>query len=177
VHNHSSTPQVDAWNLWCVFCFHLAFKNVKLHSQNIALIFFTAWSLWARAIPKSRLHLGLASCTLISVILSPLHEKCLLLCYLPGSYVLKSNSTGAQYVNLQIKIRWRKVKTCWFGPDNDFGPTFFHSFLRLMHSKAPHAEEDCNNYDMTAAPCFWLANHDALLLVVFPCICSPVLIL
>jgi hypothetical protein len=70
---------------------------------------------------------------------------------LPGSYVLKSNSTGAQNVILQIKIRWRKVKHAGLAQKND--------------------------YDITAAPCFWLANHFGLLLVVSPYISSPVLIL
>jgi hypothetical protein len=137
VHNHSSTPQVDAWFLWCVFWFHLALKNVKPYSRNIALISSTTWRLWARALPKSSLHLGLASCTLISVTLSPLHEKCLLLCYLPGSYVLKSNSTGAQNVILQIKIRWRKVKTCWFGWEKWFWTNIFAQFAKSNAQQSP----------------------------------------
>jgi hypothetical protein len=101
------------------------------------LIFFTPWSLRARALTKSRLHLGLASCTLISVILSPLHEKCILLCYLPGSYVLKGNSTGAQHAILQIKIRWRKVKTCWFGPEKWFWTHFFSQFAKANAQQSP----------------------------------------
>jgi hypothetical protein len=84
------------------------------------------------------------------------------------------------------KLDEEKSKHAGLAEKNDFGPTFLHSLLSLMHSKAPPAkeecappsqEEECNKYDMTAAPCFWLANHDGLLLVVSPYICSPVLIL
>jgi hypothetical protein len=54
----------------------------------------------------------------------------------------------------KLKLDEEKSKHAGLAQKNDFGPTFFHSLLRLMHSKAPHAEEDCNKYDMTAAPCF-----------------------
>jgi len=57
VHNHSSTPQVGAWFLWCVFWFHLAFKNVKPYSLNIALIIFSAKPV-GKSITKIKLALG-----------------------------------------------------------------------------------------------------------------------
>jgi len=41
-------------------------------------------------------------------------------------------------MNLQIKIGWRKVKTCWFGTAKWFGPCIFAQFAEAgkMHIKA-----------------------------------------
>jgi hypothetical protein len=42
----------------------------------------------------------------------------------------KSNSTSAQHVTMQIKIGWRKVKTCWFGLVKWFWPSIFAHFAK-----------------------------------------------
>jgi hypothetical protein len=68
----------------------------------------------------------------------------------------KSNSTGAQYVTLQIKIGWREVKTYLLDSEEWFWPTFLHSLLRLVKGTAKQtpAGEECNKYALTAALCF-----------------------
>jgi hypothetical protein len=50
----------------------------------------------------------------------------------------KSNSSGAQYVTLQIKIGWREVKTCQFGLAKWFWPNIFAQFPEAgkSHNKA-----------------------------------------
>jgi hypothetical protein len=42
-----------------------------------------------------------------------------------------------------------------------FGPVFLHSVLRLVKgtAQAAIAWKECNKYDLTAAPYFWLDNH------------------
>ncbi len=43
-----------------------------------------------------------------------------------------SNSTGAQYLTLQIKIGWRKVNNASLAYQNGFAPPLLHSLLRLV---------------------------------------------
>jgi hypothetical protein len=42
-----------------------------------------------------------------------------------------------------------------------FGPAFLQSVLRKVKgtAKAATAWKECNKYDLTTAPYFWLANH------------------
>jgi hypothetical protein len=72
-------------------------------------------------------------------------------------FMIKSIPTGALYVTLHIKIRWRKVKICGLSSGNWF---FFCKFARTAEAskKRAPAREECNKYDRTAFPCFWLAN-------------------
>jgi hypothetical protein len=69
----------------------------------------------------------------------------------------------AQYVTLQIEIGWRKAKICRFGSTKWYWPNVFHSLLRLVNGTVkPNtvpAREECNKYDRTAAPCFWLVCY------------------
>jgi hypothetical protein len=44
-----------------------------------------------------------------------------------------------------------------------FGPAFLYSLLRLVKGIAKLntcQREECNKYDLTAAPCSWLADHN-----------------
>jgi hypothetical protein len=77
--------------------------------------------------------------------------------------VCESTSSSALCVTLQIKIWWRKVKTYWFGSTKCFLVQRFCTVSggleRTLQTLTP-AREECNKYDLTAAPSFWLANHD-----------------
>lgn len=61
--------------------------------------------------------------------------------WIGGSVLLpvltKSNSIGAQYVTLQMKIRWKEVKICRFVSAKwVLCPAIFHSLLRLVRGTA-----------------------------------------
>jgi hypothetical protein len=67
----------------------------------------------------------------------------------------KSSSSDAQYVSLEFLnlIGRIKVKTCQFGSTT---PCIFAQFVEAgkRHSKLVYLLEECNKYDVTAAPCF-----------------------
>ncbi len=73
------------------------------------------------------------------------------------SYWCKSNSISAPYVNLQTRNGWKKVETCQFGSAKWFWPSNFcivcWGQYKAQQSLTP-AREECNKYDLTAAPCF-----------------------
>jgi hypothetical protein len=67
-----------------------------------------------------------------------------------------------QYVSLHIKIGWRKVKTSPLGSVRWFWPSTFPrlAVIGKRHSKVVDPQDECNNYYLIAAPCFWLANRN-----------------
>jgi hypothetical protein len=72
--------------------------------------------------------------------------------------MLYEHSHSAQYGTLQSKNGWRKVNICWFGLGKWlFSCIFAEAGKKGQQSCAP-AREECNKYDLIAAPCFWLAN-------------------
>ncbi len=84
------------------------------------------------------------------------------------------------------KLDWRKVKTCWFDLyQNGFYLSQKNCTVDCGWKKAQQiltpARKECNKLDLTAASCFWLANHNnclgALLLVVSHLFANPVLVL
>jgi hypothetical protein len=70
----------------------------------------------------------------------------------------KSISSGASYVILHSKIRWRKVKTMrvWLRKIS------LHSLQGLVKGSRMlcTCTKECNKFDLTAAQCFWLAYHN-----------------
>ncbi len=74
----------------------------------------------------------------------------------------------------------KKVKTRWFGSAKWFWPGIFVARFAEAGKKAQRScvptREECNEYDLTAAPCFWLANHNDwsrwFAISSFPSICS-----
>ncbi len=69
-------------------------------------------------------------------------------------------------LTLHNKVQWRKVKPCRFSSAKLFCPCMFAHLLRLGKGTAKlctccaPAGEECNKYDLIAAPCFWLVNHN-----------------
>ncbi len=57
---------------------------------------------------------------------------------------------GAQYVTLHIKIGWRKVKPCKFGPAKWLWPSSFVQFAEACESQTL-AKEECNRYELTVS--------------------------
>ncbi len=68
----------------------------------------------------------------------------------------KSNSIGAQYMTLQIKIAGEKAKYAILALQNGFDQAFLLSLRRLVEgtAKPTPPREKCNKYDLTAAPFF-----------------------
>ncbi len=66
---------------------------------------------------------------------------------------------GAQYVTLHIKIGWRKVKPCKFGPAKWLWSSIFVQFTEACESQTL-AKGECNRYELAAAPCLPLPNHN-----------------
>jgi hypothetical protein len=65
-------------------------------------------------------------------------------------------------MTLQIKIRWRKLKTCLFGSTKWFWARISAQFAEYGKLKGPvkiNTWEECNKYDLTTIRCFWLANY------------------
>jgi hypothetical protein len=64
------------------------------------------------------------------------------------------------YMTLHLKMGWTTLKTWWFGSAKSFWPSTFAVFWKNAQHSCVLVGEDCNKYDLTAAPCFWLANHN-----------------
>jgi hypothetical protein len=65
-----------------------------------------------------------------------------------------------QYMTLHPKMGCTTLKTWWFGSAKWFWPSTFAVFWnKAQHSCVP-AGEDGNKYDLTAAPCLLLTNHN-----------------
>ncbi len=76
-----------------------------------------------------------------------------------------------------LKLGEEKSKHAGLAQQNGFSPAFLHSLLRLVKGSCAPARAECNKYDLTAAPCFWLANHNDwsmwFAISSLPPICSP----
>jgi hypothetical protein len=54
-------------------------------------------------------------------------------------------------------FKWVREKSTYAG--FGWGKWFFSSIFVQFARPLP-AREECNKYDLTASPCFWLANHN-----------------
>jgi hypothetical protein len=81
-----------------------------------------------------------------------------------------SNSTSAQYMSLESKIEWRKVKTCWFGS------SIFAKIAeagKRCKTSLTLAREECNKYNLNACWSLSHIDHSEIVHYCFPPICSP----
>ncbi len=93
--------------------------------------------------------------------------------------MIESNSLGAHYVILQIELDEEKSNPACLAQQNGFWPNILHGLLRLVKAQQSltPAREECNKYDLTDAPCFWLTKYydwsTCFAIRGLPPICSP----
>jgi hypothetical protein len=80
----------------------------------------------------------------------------------------------------KLKLDEEKSNHAGLAQQNAFGPAFLHSLTRLIKCTAKllaPTRKECNEYDMTVAPCFWLANYNdwsrCFAISSLPPICTP----
>ncbi len=62
-----------------------------------------------------------------------------------------------------LKLDEEQPNTCWFSSGKWFCSCMFCRGWLGWHKpeqSCARAGEECNKYDLTATPCFWLADHD-----------------
>jgi hypothetical protein len=67
---------------------------------------------------------------------------------------------GARYVTLHITIGEEKSKCASLAQENDFAPAYLLNLLRLVVKGTTKLREECNKYDLFAAPWCLLAKHN-----------------
>jgi hypothetical protein len=82
--------------------------------------------------------------------------------WFPCLLFTKSISSGSQYVIMQSKIGWRKVKLRQIGLGKWFWLSIVHRLRWLVKGTATLCTgwKDYNKYDVTAFLFFWLAHHN-----------------
>jgi hypothetical protein len=97
--------------------------------------------------------------------------------YRPCKWIVLTDFSSCLKASPTVFTMWtRDVRHVTLAQQNGFGPAFLHSLLRLVKGWAL-ARKECNKSDTTAAPSFWLANHNdwsrLFAISSFPLIWSP----